>query len=275
MKTNHGIKSSLLWVLILGSITLFLYQFFIADKNPTPMNMSDNVLRVGTNVGYAPFVFTDNQGNVIGFDVDLINVLANKMGKKAVIEHMAFDALIVALKQNKVDLIIGGVAITPSRCKEIDLIPYYGEGETTLSMLFWDKVPSGVATLADLKTVYPDEKPTVCTQAGTVFEPYLQKWTHILHPKTLDDTDDIVLDIRYSKSVAAVLETVTAKKLQQLHPSIKVVTFPVDKEDQTLGSGIGVQKENAELKAALEKGVDEMRKSGEIKALADKWFVKE
>jgi arginine transport system substrate-binding protein len=86
-----------------------------------------NLFVVGTNSGFPPFELLDDQGNLVGFDIDLARQIADALGKKLELKDMSFDALIVALQQGKIDCAIAGISITSRRQQEIALIHYFGE----------------------------------------------------------------------------------------------------------------------------------------------------
>lgn len=75
-------------------------------------------LRVGTHPTFAPFEFTDNKGQIIGFDLDVIHAIAKANGDQIQIESMPFDGLIPSLITDNLDAIISGMTIT----EELSLI---------------------------------------------------------------------------------------------------------------------------------------------------------
>ncbi|MDU5198832.1 MAG: transporter substrate-binding domain-containing protein, partial [Veillonella sp.] len=63
--------------------------------------------RVGTDATYAPFGFKDkDSGKLAGFDIDIINAIANEEGIEADIQNLNFDALLPALQSNTIDIAI-------------------------------------------------------------------------------------------------------------------------------------------------------------------------
>ena len=85
-----------------------------------------DVLYVGTNAEYPPFEYLDENGNVAGFDIDLMNEIAKIIGKKIEIKDMTFDGLIPALEANTIDIIIAGMTVNESKKKIMNFsIPYY------------------------------------------------------------------------------------------------------------------------------------------------------
>src|SRR5262249_40958029 len=59
-------------------------------------------LVVGLQSGYPPFEFMDSKGQIIGFDVDVAKVIADKLDRQLVIKDMEFEGEILSLKQGKI-----------------------------------------------------------------------------------------------------------------------------------------------------------------------------
>src|SRR5688572_6002780 len=81
-------------------------------------NEKSSELVLGTNAGYPPYESVNANGDVEGFDIDVANAIAKKLNRKLVVKDMSFDALILALKQDKFDIIMSGISITAAREKE-------------------------------------------------------------------------------------------------------------------------------------------------------------
>ena len=85
----------------------------------------EKVLRVGCDAAFAPFTYTDENGKLIGFDVDLINAIAAEMGYTVDMKGYPFDGIIPTLITNNIDLIISGFTISPERAKRVDFSDPY------------------------------------------------------------------------------------------------------------------------------------------------------
>ncbi len=82
-------------------------------------------LIVGTSADYMPFEGVDEQGNFIGFDMDLIREIGSRMGLEVQINDMAFDVLIAAVQEGKIDAAIAAIQYTPERDEAVDFsVPY-------------------------------------------------------------------------------------------------------------------------------------------------------
>ena len=87
----------LILVSVLSSVMLFGCK-----KNDAA---SADTLIVGTNPEFPPFEYIE-QGNIVGFDVDLMNEVSKIIGKKVVFKNMAFDSLLIAMQTGKINCII-------------------------------------------------------------------------------------------------------------------------------------------------------------------------
>ena len=106
-------------------------------------------LTVCTHLPYAPFQFNDNSGKTIGFDVDMMDLVAKKLGVEQAIVDTPFEGIKSGqdLSTGKCDVAAAGMTITDERKKAILFsLPYF---DATQALLV--KKDSTVATLADLK----------------------------------------------------------------------------------------------------------------------------
>ncbi|MHC4224630.1 MAG: transporter substrate-binding domain-containing protein [Planctomycetota bacterium] len=109
------------------------------------------VLVIGTEPEFPPFESLDENGDFVGFDMDLARELAKELGVELRIEAMSFDALMSALDTQRIDLIISGMTATAERAKSRAFTePYF---HTKLCLLV--NVDSGIekATDADGKRI--------------------------------------------------------------------------------------------------------------------------
>ena len=90
-------------------------------------------LVVGMELKFWPFEYVDAEGKPVGFDVDIAQTLADRLGVKLEIKDMEWTGLIPALTAGKIDLIISGITGTLERAKSITFTsPYFTTGLCTL-----------------------------------------------------------------------------------------------------------------------------------------------
>ncbi len=88
-----------------------LFVFLIGNFFFDPIAAQDFI--VGTTSAYAPFVSLNEQGDYIGFDIDIATELSQKLNRKLVIKDIgSLPSLMMALKQGKIDAIIWAISIT-------------------------------------------------------------------------------------------------------------------------------------------------------------------
>lgn len=227
-------------------------------------NMKDpKTLVLGTDPTYSPYERIGPDGQCEGFDIDVAQAIAKKLNKTLVIKQFGFTALILALKQDKVDFVLAGMSITPSREKEITMIPYQGDPVTSLQLVFWEKAPQEVQKITDLNLV--------AVMVGTCEEDYLREFPSITY-KSLENTTEIMMDLQYGKSQAALIESKVAKVLQKQFPEIQLVEIPLEEKDWTIGKGVGMEKSNSLLAEQVRCAIEELKAEGTLKKLEEKWM---
>jgi polar amino acid transport system substrate-binding protein len=100
----------------------------LAAKVPDAIK-SDGKIVIGTDASYAPNEFLDTDGKtVIGFDVDLFNAVAAKLGLKTEYESAVFDAIIPGLQSGKYEAGVSSFTINDDRKKQVNMVSYFNAG---------------------------------------------------------------------------------------------------------------------------------------------------
>jgi octopine/nopaline transport system substrate-binding protein len=235
---------------------------------------AEGELSIGTEGAYPPWSMADAAGNVTGFDADVGNLLCTKLAVKCRFVVQAFDGLIPALKAKRFDVIISGMSITQDRKKEINFSVGYAE----LANMFLVPKTSDLAGIKDIDTLLKGlDGKTIGVQTGTTHAHFIEKRVSNANLKTYDTLDNMQIDLASGRVEAAFAD---ASALQDFlaKPEGKDFQF-VDvkvqsKFDSTLGEGIGVgiAKENTELKTKIDKALCELVADGSIGKASQKWF---
>ncbi|TQF65500.1 ABC transporter substrate-binding protein [Rhodococcus spelaei] len=99
----------------------------IAAQVP-PAVAASGRLKIGVNVPYAPNEFKDESGNIVGFDVDLMDAVAAVMGLRAEFNQADFDKIIPAVQAGTYDVGMSSFTDTLERQKTVDFVDYYQAG---------------------------------------------------------------------------------------------------------------------------------------------------
>jgi polar amino acid transport system substrate-binding protein len=105
----------------------------LAAKVPDAIK-SDGKIVIGTDSSYPPNEFLDTDGKtVIGWDVDLFNAIAAKLGLKTEWQSAVFDAIIPGIESGKYEMGVSSFFITDDRKKQADMVSYYNVGTQWLT----------------------------------------------------------------------------------------------------------------------------------------------
>lgn len=89
-----------------------------AYTSPADADRSKGKLVMATNAEFPPYEFKDGD-NVVGFDVDMMRAVCDKLGYELKIEDMAFDSIFPAVKSGRADVGVAGISVTPEREKDV------------------------------------------------------------------------------------------------------------------------------------------------------------
>jgi polar amino acid transport system substrate-binding protein len=116
--------------LALAAATLFAAA---ADARSIEDIRKSGTLVVASEGKFAPFNFVEN-GKLAGFEIDIANAIAQKMGLKTEWKTMSFDGLLVGLAQDRWDMVIASHGITEERAKAVTFAnPHYCTGGVIIS----------------------------------------------------------------------------------------------------------------------------------------------
>ena len=124
-------------------------------------------MHMATNAQFPPYEFYDGE-QIVGIDAEMARAIADKLGKKLVIDDMEFDAIITSVQTGKSDFGMAGMTVTEERLQNINFSETYAKGIQSII------VPEGspITTVYDL---YADgAKYLVGTQRGTTGDIYAE-----------------------------------------------------------------------------------------------------
>ncbi len=261
MKKNVITIVSIVFVLIVCFSWLFL----------TKVAKPEDSLVVGMMSGWAPFMTINDQGNFEGFDVDVAQIIAQKMDKKLVIKDLGSLApTFIALQQGKIDMIMSGLDITQARLQKMAMIPYTGADVREFMLLFWKEIPAGITSIEDLAK----RGAVVCVEPGSGQEKFLDSIKGVSQ-KSLSRVEEMVLDIKFGKSTAMLIEPRVAARIMRLNPELRKMAVALSAEFMTFGCGIAVTKENKQLIDQVTSIINSFKADGTLKALEAKWKLEE
>ena len=231
-----------------------------------PVTAKAQDITFATEAAYPPFNFRAADGSIAGFEIELGQALCKKMNRKCTFVAQNWDGMIPGLLVKKFDGIFASMTITEERKKQIDFTdPYY---RTAASFVAPDatKIDSTDKALGGLK---------IGTIPG-VAECYLEKTYPNAGIQVYQNAEDMFLDVSSGR-----LDAVFSDRIQLDYGLLKTergkgFSFHGDPISEPgcfgAGIGIGLRKEDGELRQALNKAIKEVRDDGTYKAINDKYF---
>lgn len=216
-------------------------------------------IRIGTEGAFPPFNFFDEKNQLTGFEVDLGNALAAKLGVKPRWIAQAFDTLLIQLNQGRFDFVIASHGITPERAKAVDFTdPHYCTGGILVSK------KGGPKTAKDL------EGKVVGVQVGTTYMEAAQKIPGLKEVRTYQKDPDALQDLLAGRLDAWITDRFVAKeaiKERKLEGILQLGELLFQEK-----VAMAVAKGNKTLLAALNQALAALMKDGTYAKISQKWF---
>jgi len=214
-------------------------------------------------LSYPPFEMTDPQGRPTGVSVRLAEALGKYLGRDVMIENVAFDGLIPALKTGKIDCIISSLTATPERARAIAFSePYL---KTGLALLVGTHSP--VQSAADLDVAGR----TIAVKKGTTGHQYAAtlKQARVL---VLDKESAAVMEVAQGKADAFLYDSLSVFRNQRRHPdTTRAILRPFREETWA----IGLRPGDDELRRQINGFLEAFRAAGGFERLGDEFLPEE
>ncbi|MFJ8043038.1 ABC transporter substrate-binding protein [Kitasatospora sp. NPDC096147] len=230
------------------------------------------VVKVGSEVAYAPVEYKDG-GKITGIDPDLADALGKQLGVKFQIQDAGFDTLITSLSTKRIDLIMSAMTDNKDRQgKGVDFVDYFKAGT---SILVQKGNPKGIKSLDDLCGQ------TVALQKATVNEETAQAQSEKC--KTAGKPEITIQGYEHDGEALLKLKSGAAVADLNDYPvaAYNAQTSGGGKDFEVVGEqidpglyGIGVAKDNTQLRDAVKAGIEALIANGEYAKILDKYNVK-
>lgn len=221
----------------------------------------EKILKVGIEASYPPYEFIQD-GNLSGFDVDIINELAKRAEFKIEFVNMSYDALIPALMGKKIDLIISSMGITPQRAQNVDFSVSYFKDKN----VYLKHKDSDFSQKDDLKSK------NICVLLGSIQENAAKQ---ILDAKVVANENmlNCFLNLDSKKTDAIVTDKASAMNFLKQYPNISAF---YEEDDGSEGFGIAFRKnEFKDLITKVNQHLKEMKDDGTLEKFLIKYNLKD
>ena len=253
-------------------ILLFMLMIFLltgcgSEKTSENVNSTkySRIITVGMD-DFAPMGFTDDNGNIVGFDVDLAKEAAQRMGVELEFKFIDWDKKEDEITSGNVDMIWNGLDIMDEYKDYMIFSKPYMDNRQIL--LVKKNNPEGIHSTGDLAGK------VVGTQAGSNSETYVNENKYLKDSfaafKTYRNVKEGFEALNNGDFDALIIDEIAGRyemsRVPDAFEAVEVTVGPVTE------FGIGFRKSNVELCDKVQKVFSEMVKDGTAKKISEKWF---
>jgi ABC-type amino acid transport substrate-binding protein len=219
--------------------------------------LEPGVLTVGSDIPYRPFEFGDAP-DYEGFDVDIINAVADRAGLEVQIEKTPFATIFRNLAQGQFDAVISATTITAERDEVVDFSdPYFLANQSLV-----------VAPGSDIQSVDDLSDTTVGVQIGTTGADYAENETEAAEVRPFDLGDQAFQALNAGQVDAVIIDFPVAQAAIDAGEDLEVA----EQIDTDEVYGISVAPGSEDLLTAINDGLSQIKEDGTYEDIYREWF---
>uniref|UniRef100_A5WH73 Amino acid ABC transporter substrate-binding protein, PAAT family n=1 Tax=Psychrobacter sp. (strain PRwf-1) TaxID=349106 RepID=A5WH73_PSYWF len=232
-----------------------------ADDKAAGAQEEQKVLRIATEGAYAPFNYTDAEGNLQGFDVDIANALCEQMKVSCEIQAQDWEGIIPGLKAKKYDAIVAAMSVTPERSQQVDFTdPYFTNALVFITSKDSTFDPSHSDNITSSK---------IAAQRSTISSQWLESTYPKANMQLYDTLNNAFLDLESNRVDAMISDKLPAIEwLSKNNSQFEVKGADIEIDDNF---AIAVRKQDA-LKEQLNEALAAIKANGTYDQIKDKHF---
>ncbi|MEO1132727.1 MAG: basic amino acid ABC transporter substrate-binding protein [Cyanobacteria bacterium J06639_1] len=222
-------------------------------------DLDGQALTVGSDTAYPPFEFVNEAGEIVGFDVDLLDAICEQANCEATFQTAGFDTIFVALASGEYDVVASAVTITEERARVVDFTrPYLNAGQVVT-----------VAADSDIADAEGLKDQLIGVQLGTTGDLEASKITsdgNVKRYQTIDlamaalaqgDVDGVIADAPTSADIIG----------KEFEGKLEIVGEPFTTEFY----GLAIQQATPEITEAFDAAIAALIEDGTLAEIAEEW----
>lgn len=228
-------------------------------KNLLETIQAEGKIRFGTEGTYAPFTFHDSTGKLTGYDVEIAEEIAKRLGVEPEFVETKWDGMFAGLDAKRFDAVVNQVGIREDRLEKYDFSDVY---TVSNAVLIVNENNTDITKFEDLKG-----KKSAQSLTSNLADIARQYEAEIIQVDGFNQGIDLLTSGRADATINDKLSFLDLKK-QKPELAIKVVA---DYENAS-NMGIMFNKGNEELVAAVNEALAAMKEDGTYLKISEKWF---
>lgn len=229
------------------------------ETNEEKDSQEGGTLVMATNAEFPPYEYYEGD-KVVGIDAEIAQAIADHLGMTLQIEDMAFDSILVAVQSGKADLGLAGMTVTEDRLKNVNFSDTYAQAAQVIIV----KEDSPIATPDDLTGK------TVGVQLGTTGDIYaddIKDGTVERYNKGFEAVQSLLQD----KIDAVIIDREPAKVFVSENEGLKILDEAFTEEEYA----IAMSKDKEDLLEKVNGALAELKESGKLQEIVDKYITAE
>lgn len=216
-------------------------------------------LVAATDATFSPMEYKNDKGEMVGYDIEFGQKLADEMGVEISFVHITWDDIFKSLEDNKVDMVIASVTITDDRKKQyLFSDPYLNAGQVVITR----------KTDTNIKSPYDLSGKKIGVQKNTTNEDEAKKYTSPSLVQTYENFVEASKDLSDAKVDAIFCDLPAAKGIITDNPDLKVSSDPFTDEYY----GIVFRKDQTALQEKINAAITSLRQKGILYNLKEKYL---
>ena len=228
-----------------------------ADDKAAITTVTAGKLTISTSPDFPPYEMLDDSGNTIGIEMELMALIAEKIGLELEIDEMDFDSALLAVQQGKSDMVVSGVTVTEDRKLVMDFTDSY---TTAVQVIV---VPEGSDITLD---TLGDQN--IGTQRGTTGYIYCVDDYGEDHVTGYDTYTLVIQALLNGQVDCVVMDDAVAREYVEANPGLTILETEYALEDYAFGCTKG----NTALLEAVNSALKELMDNGTVKTIIDKYI---
>lgn len=250
--------------IIFTLVALLSFSVFASGRKESSSDLLSTVKERGEIIiamegTWAPWTYHDENDKLVGYDVEVGTLIAEKLGVKPRFIEGEWDGLLAGIDAGRYDIMVNGVDATEERKKKYDFSIPYAYNRTAV-IVKGDN--TSISTLEDLKG-----KRTANTISSTYAEIAESYGANVVGVDDLNQTFELLFSGRIDATLNA---EVTYYDYKKAHPDSNIRIAVLTEDSSNVA--IPMKKGNDNLKSAIDKALQELSDSGDLTRLSEKYF---
>ena len=259
MGTEKNFKTKAVLFLILAAIMTMLQlpqQVYATEQKDT--------IVVGTNAEYAPFEYLDSNGNLTGFDIDLMNAIAKEENVNIKWVDLPFDSLLGSIEAGDIEAIAASIAPTKERAQSVDFSDVYYTGSQSIVYRTGDEYTDFSELTGKTIAVLEGSQSDLIASGENKDYGIVSGAT----VKRFKNASSAIMELKNKGADVVIIDTIMAEIYCRQTDGIKSIPVEGTEEDTVFC----VQKGNSDCAQLLNDGLKKVKENGTYDELYAKYF---